>query len=144
MGGPLERVGDALQRAPYAWLVTTILLLWIVMVPLPAMLADAGEGSTPLSVAAAVYIVFGAVGSLVVLPRFMLPRLSQTSEGAVASLRWAFAALHRRCIAGSAAPFMVGYAATIAGGEPWVVGAGFVVSTLLLIVTARAIRAAAG
>lgn len=126
-----DGVGQALMRAPYAWLVTTLLLYVMMLSAWSRIAEDADDGSTVLAIAGAGCVLYGVVASLVLLPRYVLPGARQRgSADAVALLRWAFAA----------APFLVCFAFVVAGAKQWVLSVGFFASTLLLVVAARALR----
>jgi hypothetical protein len=126
-----EGVGQALMRAPYAWLVTTVLLYMMMLSGLSRVIDDADDGSTVLALAGAGCVLYGVVASLVLLPRFVLPGArQQRSVGTAAFLRWAFAT----------APFPVCIPFVMAGAKQWVLSVGFFASTLLLVIAARALR----
>jgi hypothetical protein len=126
-----EGVGQALMRAPYAWLVTTLLLYMMMLSGLSRIIDDADDGSTVLALAGAGCVLYAVVASLVLLPRFVLPGArQQRSAGTAAFLRWAFAT----------APFLVCIAFVMAGAKQWVLSVGFFASTLLLVIAARALR----
>lgn len=125
------RLGEALRRAPYAWLVATLALFVMMLSPLSVLATDAEEASTGLAIGATALIAYGAVAALVLAPRVIFPKVQgKLSQNEVAVLRWALAVT----------PFLLGYGAVAAGAQRWSLSAGLVVSVVLLVVATRASR----
>jgi hypothetical protein len=129
-----ERAGDALRRTPYAWLVTTFAVYWLLMrttARLSTVSQEGEDASAQLAIVAAGLIASGVASSLVLVPRYVVPSMRQKrSNGEVALLRWAFAA----------APFMIGFASVQAGAQQWALFVGWSASTVLLVIAARTLR----
>lgn len=131
MRGIGATAGEALRRAPYAWLISTLALMVVMLSPLSVLAKDSDEASTGLAVGALAVIVYELVVVLVIAPRRIYPRLRNVkSEEEVAMLRWAFALT----------PFLIGYGAVAAGAKQWSLSAGFLASVTLLVAAARSMR----
>lgn len=52
-----ERLGGALCRAPYAWLITTLVVLFLLTTSLSGVAKKVGEGNSLLAVAASALAV---------------------------------------------------------------------------------------
>jgi hypothetical protein len=131
-----ERAGAALTRAPYAWLVATLAVQWVLLGSISRVLGVADDGdehepSVALTIGAVGLMACGVAGSLVLLPRFVAPVARQRgSVGEAGLIAWAMAT----------APFMMAVAATLAGGHQWVLSVGLFVSVGLLVIVARGLR----
>jgi hypothetical protein len=126
-----ELAGASLRRAPYAWLATTALLYLTSATSASAIAKKPRDASAPIAIGAAAIIAYGIVASVVLVPRFVIPRLrSRKSDNQAALMRWAF----------SVSPFAVGYAAVGLGGQPWEFALGAVASLALTIHAARSIN----
>jgi len=122
-GDVAERVGQALRRAPYAWLVATAAAMFVLVPALGAVAEPAGEGNAGLAIVTAL-LVAGQV-----IAWFVLRRDARLDTDRSASIQWAT----------SSAPFLVAFGLVAAGAEVWAMSVGFLVSVALLLVTARAL-----
>lgn len=125
-----QRAGEALRRSPYAWLVATLAVFVVMLSPLSVLAKDSEEASTGLAIGATVLIAYGVLAALVVAPRLVYRKVESAHPNDVALLRWAY----------GTAPFLIGYAAVLAGAQQWSLSAGFASTILLLVVAAQAIR----
>ena len=125
----VDRVGGALLRAPYAWLVTTFAVVFIMITSLSGIAPEVGQGSSLLAaVAAGIAVVNGVLGGFVA-PRTVLKEVERERSLAHAqALRWGF----------SMTPFLLTWVAVAAGAERWALSVGLVVTVLLLVHSARA------
>jgi hypothetical protein len=128
-----RRGGDALLRAPYAWLVSTFAVVFLLVPSLSGIARETGHGSVPLAIAAAgVALSQGAIAVLVA-PRAVLARLAEEqSAGQAAMTEWVLAL----------APFLTTYGAVAAGAERWALSVGVLMTTILLVKAARSARRA--
>ena len=132
--GLSERLGASLRRAPYVWLVASVLLLFVMTSPLRVIVTPPDKASTPIAVGGTFLILYGVLVYLGISSRRMAPALARTqSANQTAFFKWILAE----------APFLVGYAAVAAGGQPWVWAVGFITSTVLFVHTARHLARAA-
>jgi hypothetical protein len=123
-----ERLGGALCRAPYAWLITTLVVLVVMTTSLSGIAKDVGEGSTLLAVAAsALALVDGLVAAFLV-PRQLATASDRLSAARALFLRWTLALV----------PFLITWAAVGVGAERSALSVGLIVSVSLLIQAARA------
>jgi hypothetical protein len=123
-----ERLGGALCRAPYAWLITTLFVLVVMTTSLSGIAKDVAEGSTLLAVAAsALALVDGLVAAFLV-PRQLATASDRLSAARALFLRWTLALV----------PFLITWAAVGVGAERSALSVGLIVSVSLLIQAARA------
>ena len=124
MVGANERLGESLRRAPYVWLIATILLLLFLNSGLARIASSPGHGSTALAIAG---VALGAAGTA----SWMLLQAERVRRGMPPTTfvlaRWAFATT----------PFFFAYCAVAAGGEQWAFFFGFFASVALLVISAR-------
>jgi uncharacterized membrane protein len=126
-----DRLGASLRRAPYVWLVATILLLLLLIEPLATIARPNGSANLALTVLGMVVVAYAVVFSEIVVPR-LFERRRLLNETRVAILRWSAAAY----------PFLFGYAIVAAGAHQSVAGLGQLASVILLVRAARRIRRA--
>jgi small-conductance mechanosensitive channel len=127
----LRAVGSALRRAPYAWLVATILVCIAPLRGVLIVVEGTDEKSMALTIGATALIAYFVAFALVLAPRVIYSKgPGEQHADEVAALRWAYAI----------APVMVGYVGTVAGAEPWTSVVGAVASGLLLLLAARESR----
>jgi hypothetical protein len=123
-----ERLGASLRRAPYVWLVATLLGYFLLIEPLEQVVDDSRHASTAWAVVGAVMIAWGTGLALFAEPRMR----AHQNDDKTATLRWVLAV----------SPFLLGYGATAVGGQSWVYALGFIVSLALLIRAARSLKTA--
>ncbi len=112
------------------WLALTILLCLALAPPIATIAKKPADASTPTALIATAVMAYGVVASLLIVPRFVLPRLQATrSENEIAFIRWGFAIF----------PMSIGMAAVSAGAQPWAFVVGQVVSIGLCIQVARSL-----
>jgi hypothetical protein len=128
--GSSDPVGASLRRAPYVWLVATVLLYLGAISALAAVAKEDRHASTGIAIVAAALIAYAALASSL-LTRVVArrSRVPMTTDR-VASIRWALAV----------SAFLIGFAAVAVGGKRWALALGTVVSAVLLVLTARAVR----
>jgi O-antigen/teichoic acid export membrane protein len=126
-----DRMGAVLRRAPYASAGATTVALLLV---LSTFTTTVERGSTRpwldwVVLALAAYTV---LVSLILVPKIVLPRarLAQSNER-VALMRWSFAL----------SAFLFGLGAWSLGAHDWALVSGTLVSVVLLVLTARTLRA---
>ena len=130
VGGLFERAGASLRRAPYVWLIATILLTFVTNDGLLRIAENNRHPSTPIAIIAAFAIAYATVLA-VIFPRVGLRKPSPTlTENRLAVLRWIFALT----------PYLLGYCAVAIGSQQWPYGLGLVTSLTLLVLAARRIR----
>lgn len=130
-----ERAGAALKRAPYAWLVATLAVQWVLLGSISRVLGvtdgDDHEPSVAVTIGAVTFIAWSVAVGMVLRPGFLaLAQRQRGSDGEASLVAWAMAT----------APFMMAVAATLAGGHQWVLSVGFFVSVGLLVIVARGLR----
>lgn len=124
-----DRIGKALLRAPFAWLITTFAVVLIMTTSLSGIAEEVGEGSSSLAILASAFAVLEGAVAFFVVPRTVLTEVRRRGpEGQAVVIRWAFAMV----------PFVVTYAAVAAGAEVWALSVGIFISAVLLIQWARA------
>jgi hypothetical protein len=126
-----DRLGASLRRAPFVWLVATILLMLLLNDPSARMAVPNGRANPAITMAGVVFVAYAIVMSTVIVPR-LSERLRSLGENRLAVFRWTLAAV----------PFLLSYAAVAAGSQQWVYALGQVASVTLLVATARRIRRA--
>ncbi len=124
-----DRVGASMRRAPYVWLTTTLLLMLLMNSALRTVLMGEKQSNSVVAIGAA---LFGAYSILVwvLWPRMASRAKKSISTDGIVVVRWVFASM----------PYWVGLVAVILGGRRWCYGFGFVVSVVLLVLTARWVR----
>ena len=133
--GPIslyERTGESLRRAPYVWLVATILMMLLMNGPLALLAVPNARANSVFSVVGVVFVSYAVVMSELVVPR-LSERLRPLGANRLVVFRWTLAAC----------PFLFSYAAVAAGSHQWVYALGQVASVALLVATARRTRRAA-
>ncbi|MCP4965978.1 MAG: hypothetical protein GY926_12170 [bacterium] len=124
------RIGVALQRAPYAWLTVSVLLLFFSLGPFSAVVDVTEPGSVGLAIAASGWIAVNVAVAGWYNPRFVYPKVTGEFAGSsIALMRWAY----------GIAPFLVGLAAVLVGAQQWSLSVGFVASVVLLFLAARSL-----
>ena len=126
-----ERLGASLRRAPYVWLVLTILVYLMLSQPVSTIVTRPRDARTPIAIAAAVIMTFGVVWSTLLVPRLVIPKSQpKRSDNQIALMRWTLAAV----------PLVVGIGAVAFGGQPWAFVLGAVVSLVLTLQVARTVN----
>jgi hypothetical protein len=130
VNGLTQRLGASLRRAPYVWLVATVLLMLV----MDSVLRTVEDEPRPHDAWIAVAGIGSAVYSVVLW--FLVPghlrrraRVADLDER-VAILRWSFAI----------SPYFFCYAAVVAGASPWTWAVGYLTSIALLVTSARRTR----
>lgn len=119
-----------MRRRPWLWTAAIVLLDAMVWSTGIAVFADT-EHATWADWVAAGFIAYGVIGALVLVPRVIVPRARvKASENRLALMRLAFAQM----------PFLFGFAALGVGAHAWIADAAFLVTALLLVSTAIAVR----
>jgi hypothetical protein len=128
--GSSDPLGASLRRAPYVWLLATVLLYLVAISALAGVAKDDRHASTGIAIVGASLIAYAAVASFL-LTRVVArrSRILMTRDR-VASIRWACAV----------SAFLIGFAAVAVGGKQWALALGTAVSAVLLVLTARALR----
>ena len=116
-------MAGSLRRSPYVWLSATILALLLMNSGLAHIAAAPGHGSTAWALVGAAGVAWGTAGWLLWQTRRVRRDMP---AGSFVVVRWVMALT----------PFLFAYAAVAAGGEQWVFALGFVVSAILLFVSA--------
>jgi len=124
-----DRIGAAIRRAPYAWLVATVLVFLIVNTPLRAVAKDRAHASAAIALVAAGLIVYNLI-VWALLPRLLARSKSPVHADRRLLIRWEMASC----------PYVLGVTAIVAGGQQWCYALGMVVSVVLLTKTAREAR----
>jgi uncharacterized membrane protein len=119
-----------LCRAPYAWLITSLVVLFMMTTSLSGIAKEVGDGSSFLAVAASALAVVDGFVAAFLVPRQLEAARSRLSAAQALLLRWAFALV----------PFLLTWAAVAAGAERWALSVGVILSTALLVQAARAAR----
>ena len=112
-------------------MVATILLFFVMTDGLVQIIKRSDTTSAPIALVGFAVILVDLVFALIVYAR-ELPRAAPMARTAnvIAVTNWALAVV----------PFLLGYSFTLAGGQQWVYGVGWIVSVALLVRAARRIR----
>lgn len=125
--GMKDRLRNSLLRAPYVWLIATVTLLLFLNAGLARIASPPGRGSSALAIAGSAFGVLGAACWAILQVK---RRGGEVPPQNIVLSRWALAAT----------PFLFAYCAVAAGAEQWSFSFGFVVSVILLAISARDTR----
>ena len=122
-----ERLSASLRRAPYVWLIATILAFGVMNHPVAQVAKPPGRGNTPLA-------WFATVGSLLATAGWLSLRAERVRRDIpkpkLVVVRWVFAML----------PFFCGWCVVALGAEQWAFSVGFITTVALLLLSARKTR----